>query len=91
MIERIQFEEGCLSCRLYQDVLEGGTIMFEELWVDEKSLKKHLRSDEFRSILLVMEMASEPPEIRFDEIARSTGMATIENAMRREGTPPNHD
>ena len=57
--------------------------MFEELWADEKSLTKHLRSDEYRNILLVVEMASEPPEIRFYQIVGSTGMQTIEDALKR--------
>lgn len=84
MIERIQPEEGCLSCRLYQDALGGKAFLFEGIWADEKSLQKHLRSDEFRNVLLVVEMAIEPPEIRFDRIARSTGMRTIEDV--RGGT-----
>lgn len=77
MIERIRLEEGCLSCRLYQDTMGGKALMFEQIWATEESFKKHLRSDEFRNVLLVVEMASETPEIRFDRIADSTGISTI--------------
>jgi hypothetical protein len=31
-------------------------------------------------VLLVVEMAVEPPEIRFDAISNSTGLETIEKA-----------
>jgi len=31
-------------------------------------------------VLLVVEMAVEPPEIRFEEVSRSTGVETIEEA-----------
>lgn len=78
MIERINLEEGCISCRLYQDVLEEHALMLEEIWVGETNLHRHLRTDEFRNVLLVVEMASEPPEIRFDRISSSTGISTIE-------------
>ena len=89
MVERIKLEEGCLSCRLYQDALEGGNLMFQELWADEASFQRHLRSDEFRHVLLVVEMANAPPEIRFDRIAHSTDIATLaEMPETIPNTPP---
>jgi quinol monooxygenase YgiN len=77
MIERIKLEEGCISCRLYRDVLEKRALMLEEVWDGETSLHKHLCSADFRNVLLVVEMASETPEIRFDWISSSTGLNTI--------------
>jgi quinol monooxygenase YgiN len=77
MIERINLEEGCISCRLYQDILEVGALMLEEIWAGETNLHMHLRSADFRNVLLVVEMACEPPEIRFDRISSSTGISTI--------------
>ena len=78
--ERARFEPGCISCRLYQGVGVKNLIVLEELWRDEESLERHLRSDEYRKVLLVVEMAVEPPEIRFDAISHSTGFETIEKA-----------
>jgi quinol monooxygenase YgiN len=88
MIGRIRLEEGCLSCRLYQEAMGTKSLMFEEIWANEKRLKKHLRSEEFRNVLLVVEMASRPPEIRFDRIAQSTGIETIEDVRKRADTLP---
>jgi quinol monooxygenase YgiN len=86
MTEQIQFEPGCISCRVYQGVDEEGAIMLEELWSSDMDLQRHLRSDKYRKILLVVEMAQEPPEIRFDIIAHSSGVETIEKA--RSPTEP---
>jgi len=83
MIERIKFETGCISCRIYQDILAKEMVMVQELWEDEDSLTKHLRSHEYRNILMVADMASEPPEIQFHQIVRSAGMNTIEDALKR--------
>jgi quinol monooxygenase YgiN len=80
MTEQIQFEPGCISCGLYRGVDEKGIIMIEELWMSDADLQRHLRSDKYRKVLLVVEMAAEPPEIRFDTIAHSTGVETIEQA-----------
>jgi quinol monooxygenase YgiN len=90
MIERIRLEEGCLSCRLYQDTMGRKALLFEQIWATEESFKKHLRSDEFRNVLLVIEMASELPEIRFDRIADSTGISTIAK-VRGESYGPHNE
>jgi quinol monooxygenase YgiN len=84
--ERARFEPGCISCRVYRGVEVESLIMLEEVWRDEEDLERHLRSDEYRKELLVVEMAVEPPEVRFDAVSRSTGFETIEKARR---SPPN--
>jgi quinol monooxygenase YgiN len=80
MIEQTKLEEGCVSCRLYQDVLSKGVFMLEEIWASEQVLRRHLRSEKFRTVLLVIEMATEAPEIRFDRVLQSTGISTIQKA-----------
>ena len=76
--ERIQFETGCLSCRIYKGVEEEPLIMFEQFWSNVDYALSHLRSDIYRNILFVIEMAKERPEVRFDIIAASSGLETIE-------------
>ena len=80
LVEEIQYEPGCVSCRLYRGTEEPRPIMLEELWDSDEDLQHHLRSEKYRKILLVIEMASEAPEIRFDTIACSSGVETIEKA-----------
>jgi len=87
-IEQTQFEPGCVSCRLYRGVEDTRAIMLEELWIimleelwmSEEDVQHHLRSDKYHKVLLVVEMAAEPPEIRFDNITHSSGVETIEQA-----------
>lgn len=80
--EQVQFEAGCISCRLYCGVEDADVILLEELWLNAEELHRHLRSDRYREVLLVVEMASESPEIRFDTIAKTSGMETIEEARK---------
>ena len=80
MTEQIQFEPGCISCRIYRDVGEERALMLEEIWTSEDDLQRHLRSEKYYKVLLVVEMAAETPEIRFDTIAHSRGVETIEQA-----------
>ena len=59
--------------------------MLQEYWEAETNLDLHVRSEEYRNLLLVMEMSLKPPEVRFDIISESKGIETIEkirNAIR---------
>jgi quinol monooxygenase YgiN len=85
LIEQTKLEEGCVSCRLYRDVQEERALMLAETWASEKEMERHLSSDKFLAVLLVVEMASEFPEIRFDVISHSTGIETIEKARAKIG------
>jgi quinol monooxygenase YgiN len=73
-------DPGCLSCNIYRDLHDNKVLVLEEFWELEKDLDLHLRSEEYRNLLLVLEMALKRPEIRFDTISGTTGIETIEKA-----------
>ena len=83
--ERTRFLGGCVSCRLYHDVLDPKALMLEEVWDDENVLNRHLGSDPFRDILLVIEMASAAPEVSFIQFTEVSGFERIER-VRGEGS-----
>jgi quinol monooxygenase YgiN len=72
--------DDCVFCRICEDALEDSVLQFEEMWRSEEELERHLRSQEYRNLLLVLEMAIKKPEIRFDTISSSTGIESIERA-----------
>ena len=78
--EQCRDEPGCISCHIYEDLQEKNVFMLKEVWRSEEELDLHLRSDEYRTLLLILELALEQPEIRFDTISSSTGIETIEKA-----------
>ena len=80
MAERTRVESGCIACRVYRDAQEDRSLMFEEIWKNEEDLNRHIRSEDYRNVLLVVEMAVEKPEIRFETVSHVTGMETIEKA-----------
>ena len=80
--EQIRFEPNCIFSRLYRGVDDVRAIMIEDRWTSYEHVRQHLRSDAYQRILMVVEMAEEPPEIRFDTILESTGVETIENARQ---------
>jgi len=81
-------EPGCLSCHIYEDLQEENVLMLEDVWRSEKDLDLHLRSDEYRNLLLVLEMALQQPEIKFYTITRQSGIETIEKARGATASAP---
>ena len=84
IIERTKAEIGCISCSVFHDRGSEGLIIYEEKWRNSDDLQRHLRSDEYKNVLLVMEMATTKPEIRFDTITDSSGVETIEKARTKK-------
>ena len=77
VVEQLRSLPGCVGCALYQSVIDPNVIMFEEDWESENDLDRQIASDRYRDILLLMEMASEPPEVKFIPIPESSGMDRI--------------
>ena len=86
--EQCRDEPGCLSCHIYGDLQEKNVLMLEEAWRSEKDLDLQLRSDEYRNLLLVFEMAFKQPEIKFYTMSSSTGIETIEKARGATESAP---
>jgi quinol monooxygenase YgiN len=80
MAEQSRVQPGCLSSRVYRNGQKDNVLMFEQQWSNEADLECYLRSDDYRQVLMVLEMAIKQPEIRFDTILSSTGIETIEKA-----------
>jgi len=84
IIERIRAEAGCISCSVYQDTEDEQIIVLDEKWRSDEDLQRHLRSEEYKKVLLVMEMARTPPDIRFETITSTSGVETIEKARKNK-------
>ena len=78
LAERTRVESGCINCNIYQGIDDTNIIMIDQLWQSNEDLERHLRSDDYLKLLLIVEMALKKPEIRFDTISNSTGFDTIE-------------
>jgi quinol monooxygenase YgiN len=82
MAERTRVETGCITCRIYWDAQDENSILLEEMWNTQEDLNRHLRSEEYRNVLLIMEMAVKQPEIKFEFISHFEGIETIVKARR---------
>ena len=69
---------GCASCEIYRDALDDRVFLYVEEWGSREQLESHIRSDHYRRLLAVMEVASEWPEIRYDTVSERQGFELVE-------------
>ncbi len=72
---------GCLDCCLCQEV-QTHRICFTSEWETEENLRRFIKSESFRSLLIAMDLASEKPSVRFETVSHTLGMDYI-NSVRR--------
>ncbi len=82
IVERIRVSQGCLRFDIYQHLLDPGVLLFEGWWKSHAELGLHLRSDLYRRVILVIEMAMEYPVVKFSEIRHTTGLEMVEKLRR---------
>ncbi len=80
MVRETRIQPGCISSRLYHDENEEDVLVCEQVWKSQADLDRYLRSEDYRRMLLVMELAGEPPEIKFQTISETAGIEVIEKA-----------
>lgn len=73
-------EPGCLRCRLYQDASDADNFRLELHWESHSHLIRHLRSEAYKKILLLMELGAAPPGIQFYSVTELQGLNLIEAA-----------
>jgi quinol monooxygenase YgiN len=69
---------GCIACAIYEECADEPAILYLEQWRCQKELHQHIQSHLYLQILTAMDLAREPPEICFHEVANSQGMELIE-------------
>ena len=77
-------EPGCLRCDLYQESGDPNRFCFETRWKTDKELIRHLRSEQYRNFLILLELGSEPPQIEFHEVAETKGLELVHSVRQKD-------
>jgi quinol monooxygenase YgiN len=75
-----QVQPGCLTCEVFQQepTQQPLRLCLLEKWETQERLERHIRSEQFRKVLAVMDLANEPPEIEFNTVSQTQGMELIQ-------------
>jgi len=52
---------------------------------DTANLESHIRTDNQRQLLALMDLLSEQPELRFNTVSHMAGMDLIEKVLKADG------
>lgn len=77
LIGPVRGTPGCRNCRLLEDLQRPGQLVFSEEWTNQRDFARHVRSDQFRRVLVALELAAEPPELEIETISGRRGMGLI--------------
>ena len=83
-IERTEAKQGCVECRVSQDALAEGHVRYSEKWESEASFREHVRSSEFRRVLLTMDMCCEEPRVTVGSLTGQEGLSQLEKLLNGE-------
>jgi quinol monooxygenase YgiN len=71
-------EAACLVCRVLQDAGSPHAISFVQAWTKRRELQRHVRSQQYRQLLSVLDYSTTMPDIRLDEVnAIDTGIGVL--------------
>jgi len=80
LIEPTQVQPGCLSCRVSEDWQSSGELSVEAQWETIHDLTRHLQSDTYKSLLLLMELSPLAPRLVFYTVSETRGLDLVEEA-----------
>jgi quinol monooxygenase YgiN len=67
----------CGECRVLRDASDELFVLYYERWDSFAAFEKHVRSDLYRRVLAAIDMASEPPDVRFECLDQTWGLDLI--------------
>ena len=77
LIGPTQVQPGCLSCRLFQNWQDLDELLVEASWETQEDLIRHLQSDTYKHMLLMIETSRIPPVLRFSSVQDVSGLELV--------------
>lgn len=76
----IQVQQGCLECRFLNSLPTEKRVYMLTRWETQKDLIRHLKSDIYKRLLLLMELSAAPPIVEFFNVLEIRGLDLVEAA-----------
>ena len=81
ILEPTRVEPGCKSFYFYQDIEDKNAFILVEEWETKADLDSHIHKDSYRKVLALMDLLSEPPEIKFNTVSHVAGMEYVAEVL----------
>jgi len=84
LVGPIHLQPGCLGCRSFRSWPEENMLQIEARWTSREDLVRHLKSDTYKKLLLLMELSPAPPRVEFFTVADLHGLDMVRDARSPE-------
>lgn len=68
---------GCQECMISKDLVVQGCVRFTTAWRTGEAFRKYVKSEEFRRVLVTMDMCSEEPKVSIGGAVHPCGIAYL--------------
>ena len=82
MTGTILVQPGCSKFGLYCDVENDDALILVQQWDSREALQEHIRSDDFRIILSLMDLAEKSPELAIHDVSNTAGLDLVEQLRK---------
>lgn len=69
---------GCQACSVARDEVDATLIHYRETWDSAEVFQRHARSEEFRRVLVALDMCYEEPEVVIGNFSGCVGLAYLQ-------------
>jgi len=80
LVDLIEAQPGCLGCRVFQTWPQRDGLLIEARWESQEYLVRYLQSQIYKSLLLLAELGSAPPDVEFFTVVEFRGLDLVERA-----------
>ncbi len=78
----VSVQPGCNNIGLYANCMRPEEFLLIEEWESWKFIRHHVRSLDFQNVLDIIDLAKEPPEIRFHSASFKQGFEMVEDIRK---------
>ena len=80
-------KRGCRACDVAVEAADASLVHYREEWESGEAFREHVRSEEFRRVLIAMDMSCEEPRIVVGHLSGHGGMAYLRTLREPDPAP----
>jgi quinol monooxygenase YgiN len=85
-VGRTEAELGCQACTVARDAADENRVRYSETWDSEAAFQRHVQSEEFRRVLVAMDMCCEEPQVVVGNLSGQRGMTHLQELRTKDGS-----
>jgi len=90
-VGRTESKSGCRNCTVARDAADARRVQYHETWDSKAAFGRHAKFEEFRRVLIAMDLSCEDPEVIIGDLSGSRGLSYLQAIIQHPETGPDRD